>query len=74
MRQVYFDCFYGATETMLLGALLALGVDLDEINEELKVLGSHVEATRTSERGLVATLATVLSVKQESNREMREVA
>ncbi|MGI8813480.1 MAG: nickel pincer cofactor biosynthesis protein LarC [Pyrinomonadaceae bacterium] len=38
MRTLYFDCFAGASGNMILGALIALGVDRDELCERLKKL------------------------------------
>ena len=38
MRTLYFDCFAGASGNMILGALLALGVDRDELVSKLKLL------------------------------------
>ncbi|MEP7075817.1 MAG: nickel pincer cofactor biosynthesis protein LarC [Acidobacteriota bacterium] len=38
MRTLYFDCFAGASGNMILGALLALGVDGDDLLSKLKML------------------------------------
>lgn len=39
MRTLYFDCFAGASGNMILGALIAAGVDRDALADELKKLG-----------------------------------
>ncbi len=38
MRTLYFDCFAGASGNMILGALIALGVDQELLNRELEKL------------------------------------
>jgi len=38
MRTLYFDCFAGASGNMILGALVALGVDRERLTRELKKL------------------------------------
>ena len=38
MKTFYFDCFAGASGNMILGALVALGVDKDELVEQIKLL------------------------------------
>lgn len=73
MRQAYFDCFHGATEDMLLGALLGAGVDLEQLQEDLHSFAAILEVEKTSERGLLATRAVVKAKDDAINREMREV-
>ncbi len=38
MRTLYFDCFAGASGNMILGAMVALGVDRERLTTELKKL------------------------------------
>ena len=38
MKTLYFDCFAGASGNMILGALVALGVEENELLEQLKLL------------------------------------
>src|SRR5688572_19304790 len=38
MRTLYFDCFAGASGNMILGALIAAGVDVNELSAELRKL------------------------------------
>lgn len=73
MRQAYFDCFYGATEAMLLGALVGAGVDVDQLNEDLRGFDATLEVVKTTERGLLATRVIVRAKDDAINREMREV-
>src|SRR6478672_9657717 len=38
MRTLYFDCFAGASGNMILGALIAVGVDPERLESELRKL------------------------------------
>jgi len=38
MRTLYFDCFAGASGNMILGALIALGVDKEELKKNISLL------------------------------------
>ncbi|MBO9539407.1 nickel pincer cofactor biosynthesis protein LarC [bacterium] len=76
MRTAYFDCFQGANETMLLGALLDAGADPERLREDLAGLSDacSLSVTRDRDRGVAATRVT-LKVKDDAiKREMREVA
>jgi uncharacterized protein (TIGR00299 family) protein len=62
-RLVYFDCASGAAGDMLLGALLDLGLPLEELRGELGKLplsGWRIEAHKVHRAGLQATKAEVL--------------
>ena len=51
MKTLYFDCFAGASGNMILGALVALGVDKDELIEQMKLLDiSDFEIEFTTQR------------------------
>ncbi|MCV4640062.1 LarC family nickel insertion protein, partial [Escherichia coli] len=39
MRTLYFDCFAGASGDMILGALVAAGLDPQTLRERLALLG-----------------------------------
>lgn len=56
MRIAYFDCFSGVSGDMVVGALLDLGVDFDELKHQLSSLAvsSYGIKTRRVERGGVA--------------------
>ena len=43
MRTLYFDCFAGASGNMILGALLALGIDLEELKRNLGFFYRNIE-------------------------------
>ena len=38
MNTLYFDCFAGASGNMILGGLISLGIDKDELIEQIKLL------------------------------------
>src|SRR5258708_2371201 len=38
MKSLYFDCFSGASGDMIVGALIALGVEIDDLRRELAKL------------------------------------
>ncbi len=57
-RILYFDCFSGASGDMILGALLDLGLPLDELRDALGSLaidGAAVTASRVLRAGVSAT-------------------
>ena len=58
MRQVYFDCFSGVSGDMILGALLDAGLKIEDLREDLSLLGLsgyQIRAEKTSRRHLSAT-------------------
>jgi pyridinium-3,5-bisthiocarboxylic acid mononucleotide nickel chelatase len=62
-RVVYFDCASGASGDMLLGALVDLGMSLDDLRVELQrlpVRGFHVQSHRVHRSGLHATKVDVV--------------
>ncbi|MBI3932499.1 MAG: nickel pincer cofactor biosynthesis protein LarC [Acidobacteria bacterium] len=62
-RVVYFDCASGASGDMLLGALVDLGLPLDELRAELQkvpVSGYALESRRVHRAGLHATKVDVV--------------
>jgi len=58
MRVLYFDAFAGVSGDMTVGALLALGVELEQLRSELAKLpvsGYRLRAAATSVHGIAAT-------------------
>ncbi|HYP25727.1 MAG TPA: nickel pincer cofactor biosynthesis protein LarC [Blastocatellia bacterium] len=58
MRLLYFDCFAGASGDMIIGALLDLGLDLEELRRQLASLslsGYELSAARVKRSGIAAT-------------------
>jgi uncharacterized protein (TIGR00299 family) protein len=61
-RTAYFDCFSGVSGDMLLGALLDLGLDADELRRglaSLPISGWHLESEVVQRHGLRGTRARV---------------
>ncbi|HEY9854188.1 MAG TPA: nickel pincer cofactor biosynthesis protein LarC [Stenomitos sp.] len=77
MRTAYFDCYHGATEAMLLGALLDAGGDLERLRDDLQDLAPGqiaVTVTKLQERGLAVSRVAIKAKDDAIRREMREVA
>lgn len=77
MRTAYFDCYQGATEAMLLGALVDAGGDLERLRDDLQALGAGtvtVTAAKVQERGLAVSRVAIKAKDDAIRREMREVA
>jgi uncharacterized protein (TIGR00299 family) protein len=61
-RVVYFDCFAGVSGDMIIGALLDVGIDFDELKRQLESLGLsgyEIRAERVKRSGIAATKFTV---------------
>ncbi len=77
MRTAYFDCYQGATESMLLGALLDAGADLERLRDDLQDLvpgAVHLSVSKVQERGLAVSRIAIKAKDDAIRREMREVA
>ena len=62
MKTLYFDCFAGASGDMILGAMIAAGVDPNYLREQLSLLpitGFSVDFETVDRSGLSATYARV---------------
>lgn len=76
MKTLYFDCFAGASGDMILGAMVAAGVDPNYLREQLSLL--HVEGFRidfeTVDRaGLSATYARVETAHEHKHRHLADI-
>ena len=57
MKTLYFDCFAGASGDMILGAMVAAGVDPDYLRTQLSTLpvtGFHIDFETVNRSGLSA--------------------
>jgi uncharacterized protein (TIGR00299 family) protein len=75
-RTLYFDCFAGASGDMILGALIAAGVDpaaLREQLERLNVEGFSVEFETVTRSGLSATYARVATRDEHKHRHLSDI-
>jgi len=74
MKAAYFDCFNGASETMLLGALLDAGADVERLRAELTALvpdGCTLSLLR--DPGALGVRVEVLAPAGTSLKEMKDV-
>ena len=75
-RIAYLDCFSGISGDMLLGALLDVGVPLEEMRAELAKLplsGYSLEARRVTKGGLAASQAMVSVQEAQAPRTLADV-
>ena len=76
MRTLYFDCFAGASGDMILGALVAAGVDRAALSEELSRLnvdGFAVNFETVTRSGLSATYAKVETAPEHKHRHLSDI-
>jgi pyridinium-3,5-bisthiocarboxylic acid mononucleotide nickel chelatase len=76
MRTLYFDCFAGASGDMILGAMVAAGVDPNELREQLSLLnveGFKIDFETTDRSGLSATYARVETVHEHKHRHLADI-
>ncbi len=74
MKAAYFDCFNGASESMLLAALLDAGADVDRLRTELTALvpdGCTLSLVR--EPGVLGVRVEVIAPQGASLKEMKDV-
>jgi hypothetical protein len=76
MRTLYFDCFAGASGDMILGAMVAAGVDANALREQLSLLnveGFKIDFDTTDRSGLSATYARVETVHEHKHRHLSDI-
>jgi pyridinium-3,5-bisthiocarboxylic acid mononucleotide nickel chelatase len=76
MKTLYFDCFAGASGNMILGALVALGVDENELVERIKLLDIadfSVEFTTRNKSGISAIHADVKVPHEHAHRHLNTI-
>ena len=76
MKTLYFDCFAGASGDMILGAMVAAGVDPDFLREQLSLLsvsGFSVNFETVNRSGLSATYARVETASEEKHRHLADI-
>ncbi len=76
MKTLYFDCFAGASGNMILGGLLALGVDREALLGELKklpVAGFSVDVTTADRSGISATHVDVNAPEEKKHRHLHHI-
>lgn len=76
MRTLYFDCFAGASGDMILGALVSLGVDRDELIERLRLLDVadfDLEFSVVDRSGISATHVDVRVPHENVHRHLQDI-
>ena len=76
MRTLYFDCFAGVSGNMILGGLVALGVDRAELVKRLETVspvGVTVEFTDVDRSGIAAVHASVSTPDETNHRHLSDI-
>ncbi len=76
MRTLYFDCFAGASGNMILGALVALGIDREQLTSELKkinIADFELVFTDVDRSGISATYLEVKVPHEYVHRHLRDI-
>lgn len=76
MKTLYFDCFAGASGNMILAALVALGVDKNELVEHIKLLkisDFEIEFSTRDKSGISATHAEVKVPHEHAHRHLHNI-
>ena len=76
MKTLYFDCFAGASGDMILGALVAAGVDPIGLRDQLSLLGVEgfsVSFETVSKSGLSANYARVETAHEHKHRHLSDI-
>ena len=76
MKTLYFDCFAGASGDMILGAMVAAGVDPNFLREQLSLLpvsGFNVEFETVNRSGLSAMYARVETAHEHKHRHLSDI-
>jgi len=76
MQTLFFDCFAGASGNMILGALIALGVDERKLTEQIKLLDISdfdLEIKTVDRSGISATHAEVKVPPEHAHRHLHTI-
>ena len=76
MKVAYFDCFAGISGNMILGALIDLGLDIEELRAELgnfPLQGYQIEARRVTKKGVSAIYVEVVTPADERGRTLKDI-
>lgn len=76
MKTLYFDCFAGASGNMILGALVALGINENELIEHIKLLNIpdfEIEFTTVNKSGISAIHANVKVPHEHAHRHLHHI-
>jgi uncharacterized protein (TIGR00299 family) protein len=76
MKTLFFDCFAGASGNMILGALVALGVDRERLVEQIKLLDISdfdIEFSAVTRSGISAVYAYVKVPHEHAHRHLHTI-
>ncbi|HLJ40495.1 MAG TPA: nickel pincer cofactor biosynthesis protein LarC [Candidatus Acidoferrales bacterium] len=76
MKLAYFDCFSGISGDMVLGALVDAGVDLRELESELRKLnleGWNISAAKVQRKAILATKVNVETKESHHHRHLSPI-
>ena len=76
MKTLYFDCFAGASGDMILGALIATGVEPDAFKQQLALLdvkGYVIDFESVDRSGISATYARVQTAHEHAHRHLSDI-
>jgi uncharacterized protein (TIGR00299 family) protein len=76
MRTLYFDCFAGVSGNMILGGLVALGVDPDEIISQLRTVAPvdfKIEFSNVMRSGISSLHADVQVPDEKTHRHLSDI-
>jgi pyridinium-3,5-bisthiocarboxylic acid mononucleotide nickel chelatase len=76
MKTLYFDCFAGASGNMILGALIALGVDIENLIEQLQLLDVadfEIEISTKDKSGISAVYVDVKVPNEKAHRHLKTI-
>ena len=76
MKTLYFDCFAGASGDMILGAMVAAGVEPRALNEQLSLLGVNgysIEFENVDRSGINCTYARVKTEPERAHRHLSDI-
>lgn len=76
MKTLYFDCFAGASGDMILGAMVAAGVDRQILSQQLSLLnlsGYQIDFETVDRSGIGATYAKVGTKHEHAHRHLQDI-
>jgi uncharacterized protein (TIGR00299 family) protein len=76
MKTLYFDCFAGASGDMILGAMVAAGVDTVALKGQLGLLsvqGFEIDFVTVNRSGISATHARVQTAHEHAHRHLADI-
>jgi uncharacterized protein (TIGR00299 family) protein len=76
MKTLYFDCFAGASGDMILGAMIAVGVEPEVFIQQLSLLdvdGYTIDFETVDRAGISATYARVQTVHEHAHRHLSDI-